>query len=61
MKRGDRVELLTHWAYDTDPAWFKGYVFDHAEAGDTVIVLHADGPFEGAPVRKLRTQVRLAP
>ncbi len=60
MNKGDPVEVLTHWAHGCEPAWFKGYVIDHAEPSGDVIVLHADGPFEGAPVRHKLSHVRPA-
>jgi len=59
MTKGDPVEVLETWARGEDRAWFKGYVFDRAD-GDTVIVVHADGPFQGAPVRYPTDRVRPA-
>lgn len=27
LRLGERVQVLTWWAYNSDPAWFGGYVF----------------------------------
>lgn len=65
LAKGDRVEIHAivmgaMGGCDVARAWLKGYSFDHVEARGDVIVVHTDGPFEGAPVRMSADKVRRA-
>lgn len=58
--KNEDVEILCLWAFGEEPAWMRGYAFDHYEPSGDCIVLHRDGPFEGAPVRMPAAKVRRA-
>ena len=60
LHNGEAVELLVYWAHGSAPTWMKGYSFDRYTTAQSALVVHTDGPFQGASVREVLTKIRRA-